>query len=213
MVVRREEDAELGIMEPDLRSVFAGVEGAEVTTGTSGLVGSSFVKVPCLMRGDSTSGATFPLETPIAPQEGCRSRIFGTSQEELPLLLLRTELLPPFSSKELRLALPKLERAFRGWGRPFVSTRELWLFNLGVESGPPTSSFFAAPAGVLVMRAGADTTVFRYGETYAGFLAPRTALTGCGTGLATDLVAVGILLGLAAGDLFFVGDAGSVAAA
>lgn len=56
MVVSREEEAELGIMEPDLRRVFAGVDGADVTTGTSGFVGSSLVNVPCRMRGGGGGG-------------------------------------------------------------------------------------------------------------------------------------------------------------
>lgn len=60
IVVRREEDAEEGIMEPvpGLRAVLAGVEGAEVTTGTSGFVGSSLVKVSWRMRSGSGEGAT-----------------------------------------------------------------------------------------------------------------------------------------------------------
>lgn len=57
MVVSREEDAELGIIEPGLRRVFAGVDGADVTTGTSGFVGSSLVKVPWRMRFGGGAGA------------------------------------------------------------------------------------------------------------------------------------------------------------
>lgn len=56
MVVSRDEEAELGIMELDFRMVFAGVDGADVTTGTSGFVGSSLVNVPCRMRGGGGDG-------------------------------------------------------------------------------------------------------------------------------------------------------------
>lgn len=72
MEVSREEDAELGIMEIGLRRVFAGVDGADVTTGTSGFEGSSLVNVPWRMRlGGAGESWTLVLVPPIAPQEGC----------------------------------------------------------------------------------------------------------------------------------------------
>lgn len=135
MVVSREEEAELGIMDPDFRAVFAGVEGADVTTGTSGFVGSSLVNVPWRMRrgGDGEGGAaadeTLALEPPIAPKDGCLPFSLGTS-ELLLLQLLRTDPFP-FISSEFRF-IPMLDRALRGCGRVFeVSTRELWVRSFG----------------------------------------------------------------------------------
>lgn len=182
MVVSREEDADDGIMEPvpDLRpaAVLAGVEGAEVTTGTSGFVGSSLVKVPWRMSSGSGVGATFAFAPPIAPSDGCRSRILGMSVLLLVVvvLLLLTEEPVPVSSSEFRFD-PMLERALSGCGLArLVSTSELWLRSFGVANG----SFFVAgtgAAGVRAMTAGADTTVLRYGDTYAGFFVPRTVFT------------------------------------
>lgn len=81
-------------------------------------------------------------------------------------------------------------------------------------------SFFAAgsgAAGVRAITAGADTTVLRYGDTYAGFFVPRTVFTaescvGVGVGgliLATIRAGVGILLGLARGERTCCGTGGS----
>lgn len=205
MVVSRDEEADDGIREPGLRAVLAGVEGADVTTGTSGLVGSSLVKVPWRIRVGSATGATFALDPPIAPHEGCLSRIFGMS-ELLLLLLLRTDPFP-FISSEFRFELT-LVLALSGCGRPLASTTVLWLLNLGVVSGP-TGSFLVAAgaAGVLAITAGAETTDFRYGDTYAGFLVPRTAFATSGTAgdgliLGAILVGVGTLLGLECGVRF-----------
>lgn len=125
IVVRREEDAEEGIMEPvpGLRAVLAGVEGAEVTTGTSGFVGSSLVKVPWRMRSGSGEGATFAFAPPIAPSDGCRSRIFGMSVLLVLLMLLLTEP-APLSSSEFRFD-PILDLALNGCGLVRVSTNEV----------------------------------------------------------------------------------------
>lgn len=206
MVVRRDEEADEGIMEPvvDLRAVLAGVEGAEVTTGTSGFVGSSLVNVPWRIRSGSGEGATFAFDPPIAPYDGCRSRIFGMSVLLL-LMLLLTDPVPLLNSSEFRFD-PTLDRALNGIGRVVgldVSTSELWLRNFGVAN---EGCGGAACTGVLAMTAGADTTVFRYGDTYAGFFVPRTVFTagsGVGAGgliLLTIRAGVGILLGLASGD-------------
>lgn len=58
------------------------------------------------------------------------------------------------------------------------------------------------------MTAGAETTDFRYGDTYGGFFVPRTVLTTSRAGagvvlilLATVFMGVGTLLGLERGVL------------
>lgn len=131
IMVSREDEADEGISEVlpggGLRAVLAGVEGAEVTTGTSGWDGSSLVKVPWRIRSGSGEGATFAFAPPIAPSDGCLSRIFGMSVVPL-LLVTLTEPAPPpppFNSNEFRFD-PRLDRALNGCDLALaVSTSEL----------------------------------------------------------------------------------------
>lgn len=162
IVVSREDEADDGISEVlpggGLRAVLAGVEGAEVTTGTSGLDGSSLVKVPWRIRSGSGEGATFAFAPPMAPSDGCLSRIFGMSA---PLVLTLAEPAPPpLSSSEFRFD-PRLDRALNGCGlaRAAGSTSELCVRNLGVANGFTGTVVVAvaeAATGVRAMTAGAD---------------------------------------------------------
>lgn len=165
-----------------------------------------------ILRKVEEIGPTLVLVPPIAPHDGCLVCNLDTS-ELLLLVLLRTDPLP-FISSEFRFK-PMLDRAFKGCGRVLeLSTRELWVRSFGVACGPTLRSFLTAPgaAGVRVMTAGADTTDFRYGDTYGGFFVPRTALTGSAAagvaGLRAGLilpVLIGTLLGLERGVLGWVG--------
>lgn len=161
IVVSREDEADDGISEVlpggGLRAVLAGVEGAEVTTGTSGLDGSSLVKVPWRIRSGSGEGATFAFAPPMAPSDGCLSRIFGMSA---PLVLVTLAEPVPFNSNEFRFD-PRLDRALNGCGlaRAAGSTSELCVRNLGVANGfTGTVAVVGAEAatGVRAMTAGAD---------------------------------------------------------
>lgn len=163
IVVSREDEADDGISEVlpggGLRAVLAGVEGAEVTTGTSGLDGSSLVKVPWRIRSGSGEGATFAFAPPMAPSDGCLSRIFGMSAP-LVLVTLAVEPAPPLSSSEFRFD-PRLDRALNGCGlaRAAGSTSELCVRNLGVANGftgAVAVAIVEAATGVRAMTAGAD---------------------------------------------------------
>lgn len=161
IVVSREDEADDGISEVlpggGFRAVLAGVEGAEVTTGTSGLDGSSLVKVPWRIRSGSGEGATFAFAPPMAPSDGCLSRIFGMSA---PLVLVTLAEPAPFNSNEFRFD-PRLDRALNGCGlaRATGSTSELCVRNLGVANGFTGTVAVAvveAATGVRAMTAGAD---------------------------------------------------------
>lgn len=161
IVVSREDEADDGISEVlpggGLRAVLAGVEGAEVTTGTSGLDGSSLVKVPWRIRSGSGEGATFAFAPPMAPSDGCLSRIFGMSA---PLVLVTLAEPVPFNSNEFRFD-PRLDRALNGCGlaRAAGSTSEFCVRNLGVANGFTGTVAVAvaeAATGVRAMTAGAD---------------------------------------------------------
>lgn len=163
IVVSREDEADDGISEVlpggGLRAVLAGVEGAEVTTGTSGLDGSSLVKVPWRIRSGSGEGATFAFAPPMVPSDGCLSRIFGMSAPLAFVTLAAEPAPPPFSSNEFRFD-PRLDRALNGCGlaRATGSTSELCVRNLGVANGFTGTVVVAvgAATGVRAMTAGAD---------------------------------------------------------